>query len=81
MINGKTKNIAGILKKSGLVEFAYLFGSRAKGRAGTRSDWDIAVYFKKDPRGLPDWTLFYMEAEISRIVGGEAQGLEGKTGR
>ena len=28
------------------VIWAYLFGSRARGRAGPKSDWDVAVWFR-----------------------------------
>lgn len=53
-----------ILRKNPYVIFAYLFGSRAAGYAGIRSDWDIAIYFDKPaPR---DWTRFYLEAEIEK---------------
>ena len=55
------------------VEFAYLFGSQAKGSADAKSDWDIAVFFKKDPQKLPQWAVFYLEAEISGEVGSEVQ--------
>lgn len=62
-----------IIRVNPLVDFAYLFGSRAKNTAGERSDWDIAVHFNKDPQKLPRWTAFYLEAEISREIGGEVQ--------
>lgn len=67
------EKITRILKVNPIVEFAYLFGSRAKGITGERSDWDIAIYFKKDPKNLPEWTVFYLEAEISREIGEEVQ--------
>jgi len=69
----KTKKITKMLKGNPAVEFAYLFGSRAKGVAGERSDWDIAIFFKKDPQKLPKWTTFYIEAAISKEVGKEIQ--------
>lgn len=72
-MNNKAEKIKKILKPNQVVEFAYLFGSRAKGSVGERSDWDIAIYFKKDPRDLPSWLVFYLEAEISKEVGGEVQ--------
>ncbi len=67
------EKITRILKRNPLVEFAYLFGSRAKGTLGKRSDWDIAIYFKKDPQKLPQWSIFYLEAELSRKIGEEVQ--------
>ncbi len=69
----RIKKIAGLLGRNQWVEFAYLFGSRAKGVAGGRSDWDIAIYFHKDPYSLPGWTVFQLEAEISSTIGAEAQ--------
>lgn len=62
-----------IIRANPMVDFAYLFGSRAKNTAGERSDWDIAVHFNKDPQKLPRWTAFYLEAQISREIGGEVQ--------
>ncbi|MFZ6016224.1 MAG: type VII toxin-antitoxin system MntA family adenylyltransferase antitoxin [Nitrospirota bacterium] len=56
-----------------MVYFAYLFGSRVKGITGKRSDWDIAIYFSRDPKSLPVWTIFQLEAEISREIEGEVQ--------
>lgn len=35
------------LKRQGFVRLAYVFGSRAEGRAGPLSDTDIAVLFKE----------------------------------
>ncbi|MEW6410214.1 MAG: nucleotidyltransferase domain-containing protein [Nitrospirota bacterium] len=72
MINKKEK-ITNILKRNPVVEFAYLFGSRVKGISDERSDWDIAIYFKKDPIKLPQWAIFYLEAEISKEIGNEVQ--------
>ena len=44
------EKIKRLLKSNPYIEFAYLFGSQAKGLADYRSDWDIAVYFNKDPK-------------------------------
>ena len=63
--------IRNILRKNKLVSFGYLFGSRVKGLAGTKSDWDVAVYF--DVKGLKDWSRFWLEAEIERELKEEAQ--------
>lgn len=67
------EKITRLLKGNPNVEFAYLFGSRAKGIADKRSDWDIAIYFKKDLKSLAKWTVFYLEAEISKEIGEEVQ--------
>jgi predicted nucleotidyltransferase len=69
----KIEKIREVLKANRLVEFAYLFGSRVKAKATKRSDWDIAIYFKKDPHSLPLWTTFLLEAEIERQIGEEVQ--------
>ena len=66
---GKIKRL---LESKPYIEFAYLFGSQAKGLADERSDWDIAVYFK-EPKKLPAWAVFNIEADASREVGKEAQ--------
>ena len=66
------KKIADILSNDPSVEFAYLFGSRAAGRADPGSDWDIAVFYKEKGKTM-GWRRFYQEAEISRVLGAEAQ--------
>jgi uncharacterized protein len=68
-----TKTISRFLRINTFVDFAYLFGSQARGTADERSDWDIAVYYTKPPGKLPRWTTFYLEAEISREIGKEVQ--------
>ncbi len=72
-MNYKVEKIKKILKANPVIEFAYLFGSRAKGISGERSDWDIAIYFRKDPRKLSKWTVFSLEAELSKEIGNEVQ--------
>ncbi|MBI3582595.1 MAG: nucleotidyltransferase domain-containing protein [Nitrospinae bacterium] len=72
MISG-TEKIKKILRQNPDIEFAYLFGSRAKGSGDKRSDWDIAIYFNKAIDRLPEWRIFYLEAEISKKIGGEVQ--------
>ena len=69
----KIRRVTRILKGNTFIEFAYLFGSQAKGTAAERSDWDIAIHFKKDPQKLRQWTIFYLESEISREIGKEVQ--------
>ena len=60
-----------VLEKNRLILFAYLFGSRARGLAGIKSDWDVAVYF--DVKALKDWSRFWLEAEIEREIKEEVQ--------
>ncbi len=64
--------IKNILRKDRNIEFAYLFGSRATGAAGPGSDWDIAVFYA-DNRNISRWKRFYLEAELSRVLGAEVQ--------
>jgi predicted nucleotidyltransferase len=72
-MTGNIEKITKVLKCKPFLCFAYLFGSRIKGNADKRSDWDIAIYFKKYPKRLAKWTVFYLEAEISREIGEEVQ--------
>jgi len=43
----KIQHLKEILSNQSSVIFAYLFGSRVKGYANEKSDWDIAVYFSE----------------------------------
>lgn len=72
-MNQKIEKIKEILRANSSVKFAYLFGSRAKGIADKKSDWDIAIYFRKDPQKLSKWTVFSLEAELSKEIGNEVQ--------
>ncbi|MBI5309344.1 MAG: nucleotidyltransferase domain-containing protein [Planctomycetes bacterium] len=55
-----------ILSQNQWVSFAYLFGSRAAGKAGSRSDWDIAVYITDaELERNPVWQKIKIEDEIS----------------
>lgn len=61
----------GIFKKFG-VNLAYLFGSRAKGRAAPESDFDIAVLFNVppcDPLALKETA--YLTLELGKILPAE----------
>jgi hypothetical protein len=55
------------------VAFAYLFGSKVKGFANDRSDWDIAIYFSEPLEEVGRWPAFELEAELSRTVGSTVQ--------
>lgn len=72
-MNNPLRKIKKILNKKPVVEWAYLFGSRAKNKANEESDWDIAVRFKRDPDFLGSWAIFYLEAELSREIKKEVQ--------
>jgi predicted nucleotidyltransferase len=54
-----------IFKKSNII-LAYLFGSQAKGKAASGSDFDLAVLFKKspsDPLALKEIASFSVEID------------------
>lgn len=55
------------------VTFAYLFGSKVKGYANEKSDWDVAVYFSEPLEKVGRWPAFELEAELSRAVGSTVQ--------
>ncbi len=58
-----------ILSQNQLVDFSYLFGSRAQGKAGSRSDWDIAVYIADAAlERNPVWQKIKIEDEISLVL-------------
>lgn len=67
------KAITEILSKRSDILFAYLFGSKVKGYANQRSDWDIAIYFNKSIKQNGRWPEFELEAEMSRTVGAIVQ--------
>lgn len=61
----------GIFKKFG-IKFAYLFGSRAKGRSVPESDFDIAVLFNvppSDPLALKETA--YLTLELGKYLPSE----------
>ncbi len=66
------EKLAAVLSRKPSVLFAYLFGSRVKGYAVDRSDWDVAVYFDNTKKAGA-WPVFELEAELSREIGGEVQ--------
>ena len=67
------KAIVEVLAKRSDIIFAYLFGSKVKGYANERSDWDIAVYFRESMKQNNRWLEFELEAELSRAVGATVQ--------
>ena len=67
------KAIVEILSTRSDILFAYLFGSKVKGYANERSDWDIAVYFNTSINQRGCWPEFELEAEISRTLGATVQ--------
>jgi predicted nucleotidyltransferase len=67
------KAIIEVLHKKSDIVFAYLFGSNVKGYANEKSDWDIAVYFKKNLKRDGHWPEFILEAELSRTIGASVQ--------
>ena len=67
------KAIVEILSKKSDILFAYLFGSKVKGYANERSDWDIAVYFREPITQNSRWPEFELEAELSKVCAGAVQ--------
>lgn len=63
------KPLSKVLSAKGYIAFAYLFGSKVKGYANERSDWDIAVYFSESLDKIGRWAAFELEAELSRAIG------------
>ena len=64
----KIKPIIELLNKQPHIIFAYLFGSKAKGYANERSDWDIAIYITESIKENSLWPAFELEAQLSRAV-------------
>ena len=64
----KIKPIIELLNKQPHIVFAYLFGSKAKGYANERSDWDIAIYTTQSIKQNGLWPAFELEAQLSRAV-------------
>jgi len=64
----KIKPIIELLNKQPHIIFAYLFGSKAKGYANERSDWDIAIYTTQSIKQNGLWPAFELEAQLSRAV-------------
>lgn len=62
-----------ILDNQSSIVFAYLFGSRVKGYANEKSDWDIAVYFLEPTENLGIWPAFELEAKLSRTINSMVQ--------
>lgn len=62
-----------ILNNQSSVVFAYLFGSRVKGYANEKRDWDIAVYFSEPTENLGLWPAFELEAKLSRAIASTVQ--------
>jgi len=50
------------------VAFAYLYGSRASGKAGPMSDYDIAVFFDEPNIAKRHDALFRLDAEVSKVL-------------
>lgn len=60
-----------VIKHYPAIKLAYLFGSRATGKTGPRSDHDFAVYLdEKDPRTLAD-IQFALQSDLCRALGSD----------
>jgi predicted nucleotidyltransferase len=67
-VKKEKKAIVQILSKRYDILFGYLFGSKAKGYANERSDWDIALYINTSIKQNGRWPEFELEAQLSRAV-------------
>lgn len=72
-MTGNVQRLKETLRGQSSIIFAYLFGSRVKGHANEKSDWDIAVYFSEPLEHLGLWHVFELEAKLSRTVGATVQ--------
>lgn len=54
VINSKTEALKEYFQSRPEILMAFLFGSRAKGSSGARSDWDLGIYFRPASEGL-EW--------------------------
>lgn len=54
-----------------LVGLVYLFGSRAQGTAGERSDYDLAIFFTEADVVKRHEKLFRLASDISKTVGSD----------
>jgi len=69
MLESEINKIKNLLANDERIVFAYIFGSRAKGIAGGRSDWDISIYAAdKGRQTIPATFPFYIEAEIAALL-------------
>lgn len=66
------QKIIALLNHKPHVLFAYLFGSRVKGYSSETSDWDLAIFLDV-PEKRRGWSLFELEAELSREIGANIQ--------
>lgn len=53
----------------------YLYGSRARGTATTRSDVDLAVLYAEDPPATLDDLPLDLEADLERVLGMPVQAV------
>ncbi len=50
-----------ILSQQSSITFAYFFGSRVRGYANEKSDWDVAVYFAERLENIGTWPVFELD--------------------
>lgn len=67
------ESIKTVLSENASILLAYLFGSRAKGEASERADWDIAVYLAEDRLAEnPIWDRFKIEDRLPAALATDA---------
>lgn len=68
-IGGMKETIAPLFEAQPSVAFAYLYGSRASGKAGPMSDYDFAIFLDEQDAVKRHDILFRLGAEISKKLG------------
>lgn len=53
-IISKAENFISNINKKYKIKFAYIFGSQATGKAADNSDVDIAIYFRRNYKGMKE---------------------------
>lgn len=69
-----TDRLREVLRREGLVTFAYLFGSAARGAAGALSDLDVAVWLA-DGREVREWAYRVLLPDLMAAAGTNALDL------
>lgn len=64
--------LAPVLMAESRVAFAYLFGSRATGKIGALSDYDIAIFFDEPDAKRRHDVLFRLAADAMQALGSDA---------
>lgn len=72
-MNDNIERIKEFLSQESSVLIAYLFGSRLKGTANKKSDWDIGIYFTQESLDSNPWHDFIIGAKLSLMLKSEVE--------